>query len=73
MNQYYELLNLVFTHQPCTKFHLEHLKNGIFKRQIDECIANNYICANGKNENGDDLYYITIKGKRIVDNPSDVL
>lgn len=71
MNRYYTLLYHVFTHQPSTRFHLEHLEKGKFSEQIDQCITLGYIQINGKNTNGDDLYYITDKGMIIVDNPKE--
>ena len=69
MNQYYPLLYLVFTNQPCTKFHLEHLGRGKYKDLISECIELKYIEICRKNGNGDDLYCLTEEGKQIVDNP----
>jgi len=64
---YYELLYLVFNSQPCTRFKLEHWQRGKFKNQIDECIKQSYITTNGKNADGYTLYYITTKGKEIID------
>ncbi len=71
MNPYYPLLNKVFYHQPCTRFHLELIENGRYKEQIDECTSLKYIVVCQKNENGDDLYCLTDLGKKIVDNPTE--
>lgn len=71
LNQYYPFINLVFTNQPCTRFHLEHLQRGKFKDIIDDCIKQGYIEIRTKNENGDDQYYITDKGQKIVDDPKE--
>ena len=71
MNPHYQFLYLVFTHQPCTRFHLENIERGRFKNQIEECIRQEYIEALDKNQNGDDLYYITETGKKIIDNPKE--
>ena len=71
MNQYYPFLYLVFTNQPSTRFNLEHLHHGKFKDIIDECIKQGYIETRSKNENGDDQYYITDKGQKIVDDPKE--
>ena len=73
MNPYYPLLYQLYTHQPCTRFHLEHLERGKFKNLIEECISRKYIEIRRKNENGDELYYITENGQRIVDNPKEEL
>lgn len=73
MNPYYHILFLVSQYEPCTRFYLEHLKGGAFKAQFDECISKNYLVALDKNENGDDLYYITDIGRKIVDNPQEEL
>lgn len=72
MNLYYELLHTVLTHQPCTRFHLENLRKGKFKEHVAECIQHGYIECSGKNENCDDLYFLTEAGKRTVDNPKEV-
>lgn len=71
MNPYYALLYNVWTHQPCTRFHLEHLESGKFKDQIDTCIQLNYIYSPYKNENGDALYYVTDSGRKLVEKPKE--
>lgn len=69
MNPYYPFLELVFNHQKCTRFHLEHLEHGKHKAAFEECLKSGHITSCGKNENGDDLYCLTPSGKKIVDNP----
>lgn len=72
MNPYYELLYLVWTHQPCTRFHIENLRHGRFSEQFDTCIQLQYIHSVGKNINDDVLYEVTDEGKQIIDNPKEV-
>lgn len=71
MNPYYEILYLVWTHQPCTRFHIENLCHGKFKEQFAECVNLQYIESLNKNENGDVLYGITDAGKKIIDHPKE--
>lgn len=73
MNPYAAFLHIVSTHGPCTRFHLEWLQNGKFKDQIDACIQLGYIYSPKTNEAGDDLFYISALGRKIVDNPKEEL
>lgn len=73
LHRLYPFLNYVDLRQPCTRFYLEHFERGKYKDLVNECILKGYIVALGKNENGEDLYFITDKGKRYIDNPKEEL
>ena len=73
MNQYAALLYIVWANEPCTRFYIEHLQHGKFKDQIDACIHLGYIYSPKTNEAGDNLYYISDLGRKIVDNPKEEL
>lgn len=73
MNPYAAFLYIVLTHEPCTRFHLERLQSGKFKDLIDDCIQLGYIYSPKTNKSGDNLYYISDSGRKIVDNPKEEL
>ena len=64
------LLQLLEAQQPCNRRHLERTAGGRYKGLIDECVAQGLIEMRGTNSVGEDLYYITEYGTKILNNPS---
>lgn len=73
MNMHTFLLEVSARKDGSTLFHLKHIARGQYGNIINECIKKNFIESRCKNNSGDDLYFITEKGKSFLCNSREVL
>lgn len=74
MNLYHALLfQLNQENTPSTKRRLMTMAHGLYKDIVEDCIIKKLIEICGKNSIGEDLYFITDKGRKYLDNPKEKL
>lgn len=74
MNLYHALLfRLNQENTPSTKHRLMTMAHGQYKEIVEDCIVKQLIEICGKNSIGEDLYFITDKGRKYLDNPKEEL
>ena len=74
MNLYHALLfQLNQENTPSTKHRLMTTARGLYKDIVEDCITKELIEICGKNSIGEDLYFITDKGRKFLDNPKEEL
>lgn len=74
MNLYHALLfQLNQENTPSMKHRLMTTARGLYKDIVEDCITKELIEICGKNSIGEDLYFITDKGRKYLDNPKEEL
>lgn len=74
MNLYHALLfQLNQENTPSTKHRLLTTSHGKYKEIVQDCINKKIIEICGKNTLGEDLYFISDKGRNFLDNPKEEL
>lgn len=74
MNLYHALLfQINQENTPSTKHRLMTTAHGLYKDIVEDCIVKELIEICGKNSIGEDLYFITDKGRKYLDNPKEEL
>ncbi len=72
MDLYYALLfQLNQENGPTTKHRLMTMAHGQYKAIVEDCINRGLIQVCGKNTLGEDLYFVTNKAKKFLDNPKE--
>ena len=70
MNLYHAfLLEVAGRPEGSTFSHLMRIGHGKYKNIVQDCINKGLIEAGSKNSLNEDLYFISEKGKRFLDNP----
>lgn len=74
MNLYHALLfQLNQENTSSTKHRLMTMAHGQYKEIVEDCIVKGLIEICGKNSIGEDLYFITDKGRKYLDNTKEEL
>lgn len=74
MNLYHTMLfQLSQENTPTTKHRLMTMAHGLYRPIVEDCIDRGLIETCGKNSINEDLYFISDKGKRFLDNPTEEL
>lgn len=74
MSLYYALLfQLNQENTPTTKHRLMSTASGRYKTIVENCIDRGLIEKRGKNSLNEDLYFVSAKGKKFLDNPKEEL
>lgn len=64
LKNYFEIVSQIGSGK-CTRFHLEHIKNGAFRDDIETYIRLQLIHEVGRMPDDDPIYALTAKGHRV--------